>query len=556
MPRKQKRVIVDDDYHDDIIFGMEEDDDELSVDPEEIASSPRNRSPSISKHLARSTSINIAAPRKTFFKSHLNSQSTGQLSSESDIISQSLPVPHNISTPTLNIPKKPTPSLNLSPEVLSEANTFPTLHSSRVPKKDWFGMDGTLISKSPKSSRKSSSNTNIPVGVSHSYTPKSSKLSTSNEKVRFKLKKEKKSKKSKQKEMENPHQVLGVALDLLMDRERQLGSMLTCPKLVLHLLAVLRNQGLEARGLFRQCGHHQTQLEKEALINSGCEELGLEALDIHTTAALLKSFLRNLPMCLVPRMPHFSILVQASALADQQSRLTAYKAVVDCLPPNQLNLFGCIIQFLSEVASFSEKNLMTSSNLSLIFAPLFFGTLEDDINVSKEAIDPMALCKETKFTANITQQLIDNPQIFEPPYAPARAYQAAESVKLENTPSILRGDTLVVFRSYPNESVVLLEGTPATIPTEALETMIPISLHQVKTKNISSLFTNKPSISRQPTMTHAKPISPLKLAPNGKPPKGERRSSFTKFTQDVLRINPSPKRSTSISQNSPPTSPR
>jgi len=55
--------------------------------------------------------------------------------------------------------------------------------------------------------------------------------------------------------------------------------------------------GLCEPGLFRLAGHHGKQTQAEEALDSG-ETLGtevLDGLDIHTVAAVLKSFLRQLP---------------------------------------------------------------------------------------------------------------------------------------------------------------------------------------------------------------------------------------------------------------------
>src|SRR3990167_81613 len=69
--------------------------------------------------------------------------------------------------------------------------------------------------------------------------------------------------------VENPEKVFGVPLNFIIANQKQKGIEGEIPQIVQWTVENIRERGLELGGLFRQCGHHTKQLEKESLINQG-----------------------------------------------------------------------------------------------------------------------------------------------------------------------------------------------------------------------------------------------------------------------------------------------
>jgi hypothetical protein len=182
--------------------------------------------------------------------------------------------------------------------------------------------------------------------------------------------------------------------------------------------------------------------------------------------------------------------------------MNTFKSMLHALPKSRFDLLKYLVQFLSEVACHHQQNLMTTANLSLIFAPTFLGNLEHDVYIAQESIDPIALFKESTFTANITQQFLEHYQeLFECELSPAKAYSAPECYKppTKDKTSLLRGDHIIVFTANDTDASAMVEGNFGVIPVSIIKTLEPMSLWHVRTKDITSLFTNK--ISQNPSLS-------------------------------------------------------
>ena len=105
---------------------------------------------------------------------------------------------------------------------------------------------------------------------------------------------------------------------------------------------------------------------------------------------------------------------------------------------------------------------MTVSNLALVFAPTIFGTIDNDLYVRKDAIDSMALFKESKFTSMLVEEILSSADfIFSAGAEPAAAYHCNESFRPVEAHhvALLRGDMIVALHSpSDSEDVTVLIG--------------------------------------------------------------------------------------------------
>ena len=132
----------------------------------------------------------------------------------------------------------------------------------------------------------------------------------------------------------------------------------------------------------------------------------LPKLDIHTAGDLLKSFLRKLPHPIIPRSPYFAHFIQFSAMSKEEIRIAAYAAMIRALPENSYHLLKYLCSFFHMIELNKEKTLMNASNLGVIFAPCFFGSMDKDPDIDISTIDHISMCKESKYTAEITADII------------------------------------------------------------------------------------------------------------------------------------------------------
>lgn len=126
---------------------------------------------------------------------------------------------------------------------------------------------------------------------------------------------------------------------------------------------------LELDGIFRvSAGVNQVQ-EVISLINKGgLEELNLQKLNPHTSAALLKMFFRELPD------PVFTFalwdpLIESTKISNEEERFSKISQLLKSLPPENYRLLKYLFTFLREVEAKSAVNRMTATNLGIVIGP-------------------------------------------------------------------------------------------------------------------------------------------------------------------------------------------
>eukprot|EP00026_Physarum_polycephalum_P001565 Phypoly_transcript_01567.p1 GENE.Phypoly_transcript_01567~~Phypoly_transcript_01567.p1 ORF type:complete len:633 (+),score=59.19 Phypoly_transcript_01567:1119-3017(+) len=165
-------------------------------------------------------------------------------------------------------------------------------------------------------------------------------------------------------EQANPsRRVFGASLTALLKREKTSSATIPTP-LVAMVDAIKKNVHVE--GIFRVSGTVVSLNSlREALEH---DKTDLKEYDVHTIANALKAFFREMPEPLMTFSAYHDL---ASIAEDQQlsSRLQALHVVIANLPKLNQNVLQFFIEFLAYVASFSEKNKMNFTNLSIVIGP-------------------------------------------------------------------------------------------------------------------------------------------------------------------------------------------
>ncbi|XP_008278639.1 protein FAM13A-like isoform X2 [Stegastes partitus] len=166
-----------------------------------------------------------------------------------------------------------------------------------------------------------------------------------------------------------PRCVFGVALETL----RENGQMVCGIPLVLRDMVVfLHNNGMHHRGLFRLCGSVVRTRQLRQRWDCG-ERLDLEHDgDVPTVASLLKLFLRELPVPVVPEPQRKQLILSLTGYTDETEVNQSLRENLCCLPDDNLIILSYLIHFLSRVAAHSQSNHMPVENLATIFGPCIF----------------------------------------------------------------------------------------------------------------------------------------------------------------------------------------
>lgn len=161
-----------------------------------------------------------------------------------------------------------------------------------------------------------------------------------------------------------PTQQFGVGIDFIKTYNN--GEII--PPVLRECVSYLRERGLETEGLFRRSANAAVLKDVQKQFNEGKRVDFAHFGDIHIPAALLKSFLRQLPEPILT-LDLYDYIVRIQTF-DKDERLSEMRRVLkDELPEDNYFILKYVIQFLTEVAAKSEVNRMDSKNLAVVFGP-------------------------------------------------------------------------------------------------------------------------------------------------------------------------------------------
>ncbi|KAH3766465.1 SH3-domain binding protein 1 [Pelomyxa schiedti] len=160
------------------------------------------------------------------------------------------------------------------------------------------------------------------------------------------------------------------------------------PSLVESAVAFLENS-VDSEGLFRISGN-ATQIEE---LVTKIEETDSafefpESSDPNVVAGVLKRFLRNLPVPLIPFASQSEFLKCAEE-RDYARRAVMLRDNINRLSPEHRNTLQCIVKLFSQLAAHEAHSKMSSRNISIVFAPHFLRSkaAEDFTNLSSGPFD-------------------------------------------------------------------------------------------------------------------------------------------------------------------------
>ncbi|XP_055500146.1 oligophrenin-1-like isoform X1 [Leucoraja erinacea] len=144
----------------------------------------------------------------------------------------------------------------------------------------------------------------------------------------------------------------------------------------------VESQGITSEGVYRTVGS-SFQVQKLLtqyfdLNHPGDVDLQNSEWDIKTITSALKHYLRNLEEPVMTYKLHKEIL-SASKSDNLDYRLGAIHSLVYKLPEKNREVLDLIIKHLMNVCSHSKENLMTASNMGVIFGPTLMRPQEDTV---------------------------------------------------------------------------------------------------------------------------------------------------------------------------------
>ena len=175
--------------------------------------------------------------------------------------------------------------------------------------------------------------------------------------------------------------VFGVPLDDVM-RDATPGEVV--PRLVMEVCQFIEREGMDLEGIFRVSGNQKVVEKLKAEFDQrGEADLG-KAQDVAAVASVLKQFLRELPVPLIPNELKPQFLAAYSTHQDSPAACAdELAALVMHLPAAHYQLIKYIIRFLVKVSLNQSQNKMGVVALAIVFGPNFF-QLSDGLAALKE----------------------------------------------------------------------------------------------------------------------------------------------------------------------------
>ncbi|XP_068103767.1 oligophrenin-1 isoform X2 [Hyperolius riggenbachi] len=140
--------------------------------------------------------------------------------------------------------------------------------------------------------------------------------------------------------------------------------------------------GMATEGVYRTVGSNiQVQKLLNAFFDAKCPgnmDLQGSDYDMKTITSALKFYLRNLSEPVMTYKLHRE-LVSAAKSENLDFRLGNIHCLVYSLPDNHLEMLELIIRHLSRVCEYSKENLMSPSNMGVIFGPTLMRAQEDTV---------------------------------------------------------------------------------------------------------------------------------------------------------------------------------
>lgn len=197
-----------------------------------------------------------------------------------------------------------------------------------------------------------------------------------------------------------PNQQFGISLQQLKDKRSDNAQKI--PQVVQETVAYLRQNALSTEGIFRRSASTQVVREVQQKYNIGTPVNFQQYDDVHLTAVILKTFLRELPEPLLT-FNLYNYVVGFSSL-EPEKKVESTKDTLKTLPEENYEVLRFLIGFLVEVSARSHENKMTNTNLAVVFGPNLLWA--KDVAMTLKAINPINTF--TKFLLDNQKELFED----------------------------------------------------------------------------------------------------------------------------------------------------
>eukprot|EP01103_Thecamoeba_quadrilineata_P000348 TRINITY_DN1029_c0_g1_i1.p1 TRINITY_DN1029_c0_g1~~TRINITY_DN1029_c0_g1_i1.p1 ORF type:complete len:1042 (-),score=248.32 TRINITY_DN1029_c0_g1_i1:1596-4349(-) len=167
--------------------------------------------------------------------------------------------------------------------------------------------------------------------------------------------------------------LFGIELSLVLEREGR--TEIGVPWIVERLTKYVAEVGKNEEGLMRISGNLTEVAGLRDLFNQGEKQIDLDNYTLPSVCSCLKMFLRELPNPVIPCVLYDTFAKIQETTEDLDDKLDRLRAALELLPKANQNLLKFLIQFLTILASDSDKTKMTPQNLAIVLSPCLFRPL-------------------------------------------------------------------------------------------------------------------------------------------------------------------------------------
>ena len=150
---------------------------------------------------------------------------------------------------------------------------------------------------------------------------------------------------------------------------------------------------MDAEGIYRKSGgNSQILYIKEGFEHDNAFDISDPDLDINAVTSALKQYFRKLPTPLIT-YPVYDMLLDSTTITDDQYRIALMRSAIDELPSRHKDCLEFLVFHLARIVTQESKNLMTSLNIAVVFAP----TIMRPESITREMSDTQAKNQAVQF---------------------------------------------------------------------------------------------------------------------------------------------------------------
>ncbi|PGH11520.1 hypothetical protein AJ80_07086 [Polytolypa hystricis UAMH7299] len=173
------------------------------------------------------------------------------------------------------------------------------------------------------------------------------------------------------------------------------------PFIVTRCIEEVELRGMDVEGIYRKSGgSSQVQIIRDSFENSTDFDISDPDLDIHAVTSTLKQYFRKLPTPLIT-FPVYDKLLEAGGVTPVSARIDVMQRGLADLPRVHRDVLEFLVFHLKRVVDREKENLMTSTNVAVVFAP----TILRPESLSREMTDVQRKNEALQFLVDNCQDI-------------------------------------------------------------------------------------------------------------------------------------------------------